>query len=352
MRALLTDITVRSLKPEPGRQLKVWDTKTRGFGLRVNGRTKSWIVMFGRKRQLKVLGQFPDTPLSDARKKALVLLGSAKQTGASVRFSEALDAFYEIHVPTLKPRTQGEIRRTLNRHFLPEFKTKKLADITHREVARVTDRLIETPSEAWHAFKDARTFFNWCVPRYIPHSPCAGLKSPTRYVPRKRVLSYDEIKTIWRALEKVDYPFSHIVQLLILTGCRYGEIVSLRWSFIDKAKFTITLPNTKNRDAHTFPYGALVAGVLERVPRFNSTDLLFPGREDDKPWNGAGKAKWQLHKTCKIASWQLLDCRRTFGTKLAELKVPATHRRAAPEPQAWHAFQPHRWCRDRGRGGL
>lgn len=78
MRAQLTDITVRSLKPEPGRQLKVWDTKTPGFGVRVNGRTKSWIVMFGRKRQLQVLGQYPDTPLAEARKKALVVLGTRR----------------------------------------------------------------------------------------------------------------------------------------------------------------------------------------------------------------------------------------------------------------------------------
>ena len=321
MRAQLTDITVRSLKPEPGKQLKVWDIKTPGFGVRVNGRTKSWIVMFGRKRQLKVLGQFPATTLSEARKKALVILGSSKAEETSVGFSEALDAFYEIHVPTLKARTQKEIKRTLNRHFRPELKGKRLGDITHRNIAAITDQLIETPSEAWHAFKDARTFFNWCVPRYIPHSPCEGLKPPSRYTPRKQLLSDLEIKAVWSALQKIDYPFSQIVKLLILTGCRYGEITSLRRSFINENDKTITLPETKNRDAHTFPYGGLVAEVLGAVPHFTGTNLLFPGRDDQRPWNGAGKAKWQLDKICKIEPWQLLDCRRTFGTKLAELKV-------------------------------
>ena len=99
--------------------------------------------MFGRKRQLKVLGQFPATPLSEARKKALIVLGSSKdEMGASVRFSEALATFYELHVPTLKARTQAEIKRTLNRHFLPAFKGKKLADISHRDVAHITDKLV------------------------------------------------------------------------------------------------------------------------------------------------------------------------------------------------------------------
>jgi hypothetical protein len=62
--------------------------------------------------------------------------------------------------------------------------------------------------------------------------------------------------------------------------------------------------------------------VLEAIPRRASTDLLFSGRSDEKPWNGAGKEKWKFDKLCAIEGWQLLDCRRTFGTKLAELKVP------------------------------
>jgi hypothetical protein len=66
MRAQLTDLSVRSFKPEPGKQLKVWDTKTPGFGLRVNGGTKSWIVMYGKSRTLKVLGRYPSLPKNSA----------------------------------------------------------------------------------------------------------------------------------------------------------------------------------------------------------------------------------------------------------------------------------------------
>jgi integrase len=320
LRAHLTEITVRALKP-CGAQFKVWDTTTPGFGVLV-GKRKSYFVMYGRQRAVKIVGRYPDTPLSDARRAALVLLGTRPKHVPSPTFNEALDAFFDQHVSKLNPRTQREIKRVLNRHFLPDLKGKKLGEITHRDIAEITSKLLHTPSEAWHAFKDARVFFNWCVPRYIPHSPCTGLKPPTRYVPRRRVLSDDEIKAIWTTLEAVDYPFSQILKLLILTGCRYSEIASLRWSYIDEKQRTISLPTTKNKDEHTFPYGRRVAQVLETIPRLNSTDFLFPGRDKEQPWNGAGKAKWQLDKLVLIAPWQLLDCRRTFGTKLAELKVP------------------------------
>jgi hypothetical protein len=48
------------------------------------------------------------------------------------------------------------------------------------------------------------------------------------------------------------------------------------------------------------------------------------------PWNGPGKAKFEFKDVCKIAPWQLLDLRRTFATKIAELKDE--HRRNAVPP--------------------
>src|ERR1700724_147306 len=176
MHAHLTEITVRSLKPA-GKQRKVWDTTTPGFGVIVGARSKSYFVMYGTDRRVKILGRYPDVPLGEARRKALLALNSERprEVGAEVSFSNALEQFFEVHVPTLRPRTQKELKRVLNRHLAPKLRSKKLAEITHGDITSITDKLASTPSEAWHAFKDIRTFFKWCVPRYIPHSPVEGL---------------------------------------------------------------------------------------------------------------------------------------------------------------------------------
>jgi hypothetical protein len=42
MRQQLTDLSIRALKSETGKQLKVWDLKTPGVGIRVNAQSKSW----------------------------------------------------------------------------------------------------------------------------------------------------------------------------------------------------------------------------------------------------------------------------------------------------------------------
>lgn len=317
----LTDLSLRALKSD-GAQLDYWDSKTPAFGVRIGRVRKSFIAKVNNRRI--TLGTYPELSLADARRRALGLK-SDKRAGTTrrVKFTEALQNFYELHIPTLKPSTQRQIRRILDRHFLPAFKTKTLDKISHQDISSITDALAKrAPSEAWHAFKDARTFFKWCVPRYVPHSPMEGLNSPTRYIPRKRVLSFDEIRVVWAGAGVVGYPFGTMLKLLLLTGQRWGEIASLRRSFIDRRKRTITLPETKNGEQHTFPYGQMVADILDTIPLWNSTDLLFPGRDGKTPWNGSGKAKWLFNKQYKIAHWQILDLRRTFGTKLAELAVP------------------------------
>jgi hypothetical protein len=65
-----------------------------------------------------------------------VLLGSplSKKEGVE-KVSEALQNFFDIHVPTLKPRTQYQIKRVLNRHFAKPFKHKRLAEIIHALLA-------------------------------------------------------------------------------------------------------------------------------------------------------------------------------------------------------------------------
>jgi hypothetical protein len=57
MKALLTDVSVRALPPAP-KQTKVWDTKTKGFGVLVSGSTKSFFVSYGRQRNIKTLGRY------------------------------------------------------------------------------------------------------------------------------------------------------------------------------------------------------------------------------------------------------------------------------------------------------
>src|SRR5205085_805654 len=113
-------------------------------------------------------------------------------------------------------------------------------------------------SERAHALVICRAFLRWCVKpprRYLPHSPLEGIElKPGKK--RNRILKPEEVESVWQAAATHGYPYGTIVQLLLLTGQRRGEIANLRWPWIDQKEQTITLPDwiTKNKKEHTFPY--------------------------------------------------------------------------------------------------
>jgi len=77
----------------------------------------------------------------------------------------------------------------------------KLSELTHQELQR---RLARVTAEGTynHVLVVLRVFFNWSIKRrYIEHNPTLGLAGHARAT-RSRVLSDDELQSIWRACER------------------------------------------------------------------------------------------------------------------------------------------------------
>jgi hypothetical protein len=91
---------------------------------------------------------------------------------------------------------------------------------------------------------------------------------------RKRILGAEELIKVWHAAIRQGHPHGTVCQLLMLTGQRVSEIANLQWRWINPREQTVTLPEwlTKNSKEHTFPYGDLVAEIVENIPRRNVTD--------------------------------------------------------------------------------
>jgi len=93
-------------------------------------------------------------------------------------------------------------------------------------------------------------------PRYLKTSPCVGIKKPPQKS-RDRVLTDDELRKVWKRAEELGHPYGTIVQLLILTGQRSGEIAALQWEWIGEDSISIPASVTKNGRATTIPLGQL-----------------------------------------------------------------------------------------------
>jgi integrase len=324
----LTDLSIKRLRvPETGRVTYTDDTVS-GFGVRVTASgVKTFTLMYGRNRKRVTIGRYPTISLAEARAKARELVAQrtlGKEDLPTIKFEDALPVFLASQYPehSLKPRTRQEAERVLRKHFLAPFRYEVLHTITTHNITQIVDRMRKTPSEARHAFATIRLFFNWAERRrYVPKSPCWGVQPPKASPPRERVLTKEEIKALLAAARESGSTYAIIVELLLYTGQRRGEVAGLRYEWIDWQNHTITLPAviTKNKRPHTIPFGLRVEELLRKG---NSKGVLFPGRGTDTPFDGWSKSKPRFDARCPLAHWTLHDLRRTFATNLAALGVP------------------------------
>lgn len=284
-KAALSDLFLRNLDPPARGQRAIWDDKLPSFGVRISqGGAKTFVL--NHRNTLITIGRYPLTTLSEARTEAKRLLAEftlGRIRPQSITYQEAVKLFIEDKKRSRRPTTYNAYEWLLARiglqgqlsHIVP-------ADMTHALKA------IKSPSTYNHALVAARIFFNWCIKRrYIEHNPTTGL-SPHSTMPRTRVLSDHEIKSIWQACEQrsavgespvrlisrdeaedrrtLPASFCTIVKLLILTGQRRNEIASLKAEYhqrryLHASKYT----DEKCEGAHLSDWEALLPEVGYRV---------------------------------------------------------------------------------------
>ncbi|MEM8776105.1 MAG: site-specific integrase [Pseudomonadota bacterium] len=320
----LTDAQIKRLRsPEKG-QKTYFDPALPGFGVRVSqGGTKTFIAVCGPNRKRHSLGRYPGMTLAEARARAkgiqseYALESPNLHARPALSFVEARRLFLADSEQRTKPRTVEEYRRLLHRHFPYQG---QLTDIDRHQLVQTLDRLKRTPSEQKHAFVAIRTMMNWCWKRgYIDASPVPPLTF--RSTARDRVLSLEELCLVWQQAEACGYPFGTIVQLLILTGQRRGEITNLRRSWLADGAIIFPPEITKNSREHTLPVGPMARSIIDNIT--GDTDLLFPSRlNPETPFNGFSRAKRNFDKAIDIEAYTLHDLRRTFSSLMAGLSTP------------------------------
>src|SRR5262249_15258543 len=195
--------------------------------------------------------------------------------------------------------------------------------ITRRDVASrlVAIKREHSPIVAAAARAKLSAFFVWCLRQGLTeHNPVIGTEQPKRTASRDRVLSDDELATIWRSCHDDDH--GKIVRMMILTGCRRNEIGGMRWSEIAPDKSTWTLPavRSKNKRALTLPVLPMMREILDTVPQMASRDQLF-GQRSEKGFAGWDKGKESIDESSGVTGWRRHDLRRTVATRMADIGI-------------------------------
>jgi len=342
----ITKIAVEKL-PADGKWL--WDTTLQGFGVRRQKEGAFYYVRYwlSAGKRTKSLGRHGHLTPDTARAQALAALGKAavgvdpfpEETAEGAEsFGGEVDRYLAQRKLKLKPRSFVEMERHLTKDAKP-LHSIKLTEIDRRAIAVLLGG-IETANGPY-ARNGVRAslsgFFAWAIKEgLIETNPVTGTAKAEDNGPRDRVLTQDELRSIWRGLG--EDRFSDIVRLLILTAQRREEIGGLRLSEIDFDRGLIVLPpaRTKNKREHQLPISAQVRAILQRringaaATNVHKAKLNGNGKGNDLGVfgvNGFSIGGWYDPKVTldrKVSlpkPWRLHDLRRTAATMMAELGV-------------------------------
>jgi integrase len=311
-----TDKFVGNLKPEN----KTIDVReSNGFGIRVlPSGVKTWFFIYriDGKRRFMNLGHYPAVSLSDARRKyrkAFNLYEQGKDPAAvedqareerrkAPTVEELCSGYIERHARRFK-KSWAKDEQILNRDVVPAWGKRKAADIAKRDVILLLEGIVNrgAPGMANNTFQIIRKMFNYAVEKDIlQHTPCSGVKLPSPKLARERTLSEDEIKTLWKSLDRTDLNMGldskRALRLILVTAQRPGEVIGMHTSEIDGEWWTIPSERAKNGKTHRVYLAGLAREIigeaidqvkkLRKIPaeaEYRGFIFPCPHKDKDKP---------------------------------------------------------------------
>lgn len=280
-----------------------------------------------------------------ARREALKLLGRIREGFDPLEERARAEEERRHHRPTVAEvveewlrrdqrdkRSYGEHRRIVDRYIVPELGDLPAEDMRKADVLRLAEGIAErAPVMANRVFARLRRMCRWALAReLLERDPTAGLDPPAKERSRDRVLDDAELAAIWRAAERLGFPYGDIVRLLVLTGCRREEIGALRREEVrdlegGRARIELEGARTKTGEARIVPLAEPAAAILRGLPRFVGPFVFaFGGHRPFRSW---GRCKARIDALAAeiaegpLAPWRLHDLRRTCATGLQRLGV-------------------------------
>lgn len=408
----ITKRVVDSRHPTAGDTF-IWDSDVRGFGLKITptGR-KVFIAQYrvqglGRRSttQRLTLGEYGVLTPEEARQLARKELGkvadgknpsadrAARRNAASIRELGVL--YLEYVQMRRKPGTAREYKRLWEKDVLPALGSKQVGEVSTADIRRLHRSLHKTPFVANRLAAMLGAFFTFAEKEGArqPHdNPAHGIEFFPEN-PRERFLTREEFKRLGAALARAESeglppapqhkrkpgkkekqkhrpksagipipanPFAvAAIRLLALTGCREGEILSLRWDAVDFERGYLRLADTKTGKS-VRPIGESAASILSSLPRVGDNQFVLPGLKANEHLKEIKRLWSAVRHAAKLDGLRLHDLRHSFasvpasgGESLLVVRSLLGHKRASTTERYAHlGDDPVKRAADRAAGDI
>jgi integrase len=233
---------------------------------------------------------------------------------------ELADKYMKEHAPHKKESSRKGDKVLWEKHILPVLGSLKVSSIDRNDIAKLHHSLQQFPIAANRSLSLLSKALNLAeLWGYRPNhsNPCLHIK---KYSEQKRetFLSQEEIARLMAILneeEKSSHnPWSlYAIRLLLLTGCRLNEILTLKWEEVDFNNQCLRLRDSKTGKKLVY-LSTVAVEILKNVPQLENNPYVICGEKKgahlinlQKPWR-------RIRKKADIDHVRLYDLRHTFAS--------------------------------------
>jgi len=330
----LTKRTVDATEPQ-ATEFFLWDEGIPGFGVRVmpSGR-KSFVVQYRAGRRPRRMSLGPSTVLTcdQARTRAITIIAAvkngedpaadraAKRNAATV--SDLAERFDKEHIAVrLKTSTAKEYRGNLRHFILPALGRLAVPEITRADVAKFHHDLRHIPYQANRCLEVVSKMFVLAEMWGLRPEGSNPRKHIRKYPEekRERFLSAAELRRIGEVLREMESECVELssailaARLLILSGCRLGEIMTLKWDYIDFDERALRLPDSKT-GKKIVHLGAPAVEYLHDAQRIDGNPWVITGTLTGKPLSDLQPFWQRVRARAGLKDVRIHDLRHTFAS--------------------------------------
>ena len=344
----ISNRTVVALAVE--RDTVFWDRELKGFGVRVYPTGgKLYLAQArgpqgpggAREARRITVGRHPVLGAEEARQRAAHIIARIKagldpvplplpaRHAGGPTMADLAKRYLDEHVARrCKPKTQRTARSVVNRHIVPALGRLPVAAVERSHVMALHESLCETPAMANMVVATLSHMYvlagDWEMVPEDCDNPCQAIPAnPERK--RERFLTDAEFTRLGQVLDEVSGKRSRVsagaittIRLLMLTGCRRNEILTLRWEHVDldRADMRIVDGKTGSRTVHLSPSAV---EVLKSLPRVPGNPWVVPGMKPDTHMTDIATAWRSIRARAGLDDVRIHDIRHSFASRALAL---------------------------------
>jgi integrase len=315
--------------PEAG-EIVLHDSIAQGLALRLRASgARTWIMLAreGGKAIRRTLGDASLIPLSAARRMVADL--SVTTPASAIEHRGACPFGKEVRIGELMPHflasgkngrwkasTLKNMKALAEVHVVPRLCRRKVRDLTPEEVARWHLDVAAQSTAARMALSTLSGLMLYAEDhglRPVGSNPCRRLRKKQRGH-RGKLLPAATVRWLWKTLDRLHETMPDAcdaVRLLMLTGARRSEILSLEWDRIVGARAVLEDSKTGPR---TIWLNAAARAILDARRATATGPYLFPAKRLDGPMKIIDPEWSAIRKEADLGPLRLHDLRHHFAS--------------------------------------